>query len=403
MQIIKILVRILRGACRRISRPINVFFIGLFQKSKINRSLIVFESEGDLSDNSFALFDYLLNNRYLESYSVVWMVDDIIKVRRRKYPNTVYKRKNPIFVDIKRSFYLATCAFYIYDHCNLLKDCKKREGQKIIYLSHGGILKKAKGTSNDYYNNDENYITGKLFIPGMKSWTQASDNKIIDIGFPRLDYFFKTPSNNTNKLKKLLNIDPYNKMFVWMPTYRKSWNAAFSEEYSYSSTGIPILHSIDDFIKLNDFLKSKNTVCVFKPHHLQFHLDIFDKCYSNICFLTDDLLFENDVQLYEFINISDALITDYSSVGYDYAITNKPIIYTIDDEGQYFKSRGFVIDPRPYSIGYKCKEIHDIYNAIEDICNGFDEYKQKRVEILPMLHSHIDGYASKRIVEHLRI
>ena len=136
--------KVFKGISKRISNPINKMLIKRWQKKPIDDSLIVFESEGDMSDNAYALYNYLRNNGYLKKYKAVWLVDDINKYRNCSFGNTEFFKKFPYKTEPKRAKYLGTCKYYIYDHCNMLRDAEKRDGQKIIYLSHGGILKKAK-------------------------------------------------------------------------------------------------------------------------------------------------------------------------------------------------------------------------------------------------------------------
>ena len=186
-----------------------------------------------------------------------------------------------------------------------------------------------------------------------------------------------------------------------MPTYRKSISEGLSENYSIGHTDLPILYENSDLDEFNNLLKSIDSICLFKTHHLQSKYEFTKRKYTNIQFIDDAYLFENDVQLYELIRNTDILITDYSSVGFDYLITEKPIIYTLDDYNLYSENRGFIKDPKTLMAGFFCKNKKELFDAITVSVNKVNPFLSKREELLPILHTHCDGKSSERITEHL--
>ena len=106
------------------------------------------------------------------------------------------------------------------------------------------------------------------------------------------------------------------------------------------------------------------------------------------------------IQLYQFIPLSDALITDYSSVSVDYLLLNKPIIYTLDDYEEYARSRGFCLDNAiNYMKGYHVYDEKGLEDSLIEISNGVDRYAQERETIAKEFHSYRDGNASARILK----
>lgn len=101
-------------------RLINLCAYYYYSHKPINQKLIVMESEGDLSDNSYAFFDYMNKQGFLGKYHVVWMVDNLEKSRSNKFPNTSFCMKSPKYIDIKWAKALAVCHWFIYDHCDLM-------------------------------------------------------------------------------------------------------------------------------------------------------------------------------------------------------------------------------------------------------------------------------------------
>lgn len=385
------------------SKLIKLYNIFLFKKYKltpIDKYSIVLESEGDCCDNAYALYDYIKNNGYLNKYKVTWLVEHPENFQPRE--NVYYVKKNIYNSFSKKTIVaLSSCHWYIYDHCDILNKNKKKD-QKIIFLNHGGGFKAASNIPKSYA--DETYTPSKLFYyPASVCWGCPIE-KIYDLGFPRLDYFFKENNDKQNKLIEKLHINNYKSVFLWMPTFRKSISKNLSEDYFVSETGLPILYKEEELKELDELLKNHNSLCVFKVHHLQAKLKVFSEEYSNILIFNDNVINEFDLQLYEFIKLTSCLITDYSSISTDYMLLNRPIIYTMDDYDEYKNSRGFSIDnPAQYFAGYHIYNKSQLFEAIREVSDGKDFYKKDRMELLPILHSHIDGNASIRILDHLEI
>lgn len=73
--------------------------------------------------------------------------------------------------------------------------------------------------------------------------------------------------------------------------------------------------------------------------------DNFNSQYSNIAFLNNDYLFDNNYDLYELLGNTDFLMTDFSSIYFDYLHLNKPIVFVTNFLKQYEKTRGLLMGP----------------------------------------------------------
>lgn len=383
---------------------INQYFILIFRNLSIIDTLIVFESEGDYTDNAQALYQYMLDNGYLKKYKIVWLVDYVKNFQTNPlFKNTIFCSKKRSQLHIRTCYYLARCKYYIYDHNNLLSDIKKRNHQVIICLWHGAPFKAATRNQPDI-TVDEGYTTGKLFIKGSSDFIGCPISKMIDIGYPRNDYLLKKFNHYQVEFIKKYQFELYTKIIFWMPTFRKSINSSISQEYFTNETGLPILVTEMDLKNFSEWLRQQNLLCIFKVHHLQLELPIFKKTYSNILLLKDEMIIKNKLQLYQIMPMADILITDYSSVSVDFMLLDRPIIYTLDDYEEYKKSRGFVFEnPISYFAGYHVYNQKNLYDAIEEIVSGQDRFSEERKKVLPQMHTFIDTSASKRILEHLQI
>ena len=387
----------------RVIKLHNKILFDNYKKISIDEHSILLESEGDCCDNAYALFDYMKQTGYIGKYHVTWLVD---------HPENFCNEENIRYVkkNIYESFSaktrkaLRTCKWYIYDHCNLMAGFEKKNGQRISYLCHGYAgFKAAKGITALNFKADEEFTTGEIPVQGCIDWHGTRAEKYV-LGFSRLDYFYNYKEEYQVLSQQLIDKKNFRKVFLWMPTFRQSISKELSEDYFVNETGLPLFSTIDSMGIFNDYLKHLDIKIVLKIHHLQAGLDIFNKNYSNIQFISDEDISKSGLQLYQFIPIFDALITDYSSISTDYFLLDKPIIYVLDDIEEYNKSRGLypdnALDLMPGDHVYSIKEFKI---AIERIMAGEDMYREERNNLLPKFHTYQDGNASKRILDHLGI
>lgn len=382
----------------------------------MDEHLIVMESEGDLSDNAFALYDYMRHNNYLKKYHVAWLVDHVDEARALQqkrpedFPNTEFVQKVPQKVNRRWAEVLANCKWYIYDHCNLLAPLVKRENQKVIYLCHGfagykasksGPVNDKKIKTHDDYINVTGSIPEKVLHLYRKELYGA---RIVQIGFSRLDYFYCNNTEARSAFDQHYKLSKYNKVFLWMPTFRQSINKSISEDYQNNETKLPLFYSLNSLKEFNDYLKKINSLVILKIHHLQKNEKVFSEVYSNILFVSDENIKQMGFQLYQFIPLTDALITDYSSISADYMLLNKPMIFILDDYEQYDKSRGIIPEnAKELWTGDQVYTINELMNAMDDIVSGKDKYKDKRNKLLPQFYKYMDGNSSNRILDYYDI
>lgn len=370
----------------------------------IQNNLIVLESQGDLSDNAWALYAYMKDNGYLEKYHVIWLVDNLVEARKNHWPNTEFMDKNmegkP---NAQWAKALATCKWFIYDHCCMIAPFVKRPEQQVIYLSHGcGGYKAPKGgdpTSN-LTRDDMVTVTGPLAADYTAYFWSEPIEKMKITGYPKLDYFFKDNDEVARKINDRWHFNSYKKVIYWMPTFRQSVAKQISEDYINNQTGLPIFETEDSLKQFSDYLKKHDLLMVFKLHHLQAGLPIFKKHFDNILIVHDEDLHDMGIQLYQFIPFADVMISDYSSITVDYLLLDRPMIFTLDDYEQYEKSRG--IYPKnaiDYMKGYHVYNQEELQNSLTEILTGVDKYKNDRQSILRKYHTYVDGNSSLRVLK----
>ena len=97
-------------------------------------------------------------------------------------------------------------------------------------------------------------------------------------------------------------------------------------------------------------MKEKGVKIVVKLHPVQ-DLDKYDMMeMSNFILLSHAEFVKRGMDLYKFMTQCDALITDYSSIFYDYLLLDRPIAFTEDDLEDYSDVRGFAVDDIGFGI-----------------------------------------------------
>ena len=100
----------------------------------------------------------------------------------------------------------------------------------------------------------------------------------------------------------------------------------------------------------------------------------------------------------------DFVVTDYSSIGYDFLLVNKPMIFIPYDLKEYERHRGLIIDDYDFwTPGPKVSSLSEFLKYI-DLCNsgGPDPYEQKRVELRRVMHSYQTEDSTSRILSLLK-
>ncbi|HEX5463637.1 MAG TPA: CDP-glycerol glycerophosphotransferase family protein, partial [Burkholderiales bacterium] len=185
------------------------------------------------------------------------------------------------------------------------------------------------------------------------------------------------------------------KLIVWLPTFRQSVRLARHDGTDYGSVfGLPeaAAETIDEFCVSHDIL------CIVKPHPLSDHAGT---SYDGKCLkvISEDTLREKRLTLYQLLALSDALITDISSVYIDYLLVNRPIIFSFPDMDSYAKSRTVLLQPlSDWLAGPVVADMRGLFAEMEKVAFGTDEHAARRRVLIDRIHQHQDGGATERLL-----
>lgn len=205
--------------------------------------------------------------------------------------------------------------------------------------------------------------------------------------------------DKTNILSHIINQEnSENKNIFYIPTFKSGYNGRLEGKDRNSNP-----FGIDEFDMklLSKFLIENkfNLIVKLHPFEEQLYKVRFEKLnLKNIYFLSNDFLEKSNLDLYNCLNESDLLITDYSSVYFDYLVTYKPILFINVDEEMYKKERGFLLEPYEFwTPGPKVKTQGDLFKEILNLINDESYYMKERLNLLNIIHKYNDGSSSKRV------
>lgn len=381
-----------------VKKGLKKVLLSIFQSRWYPNKKIIFESIPDLSCQSFPVYEYMLKKGVNKEYKLIWLVDDKNRYKHIHIKNVSFQNFMPhnALQKLQRTYTLLTSRVLLYDHRYIGKIFDK---QILVFLRHGTFIKsRLNHAKTDEVNESDFFVnTGKFFDEIDSKQLRIPAHKAIHTGFPNDDYLFES----TDYTKVMFPNSDYKKIILWMPTFRQNKNKyngtqRIDSDFEFP-LGLPCLYSREDCEEINDILKEHKIALVLKPHPAQdlsfikeFNLDNFKVIY-------DSDVESKGIQLYQFLGSTDAMITDYSSVYYDYLLTGKSIGLTIDDYEEYAKKTGFAVDYFKMIIGVYMKNKDDMVKYIQSVANGEDLLAEERKKIIDIVYDYPDNRSTERV------
>ncbi|MGM8364826.1 CDP-glycerol glycerophosphotransferase family protein [Virgibacillus sp. W0181] len=361
------------------------------QKLSVKDNIILYESYHgkNITGNAYAIYKGLINNKKYRNYKHVWAIDS--------YENPCIKElsdKNIEFVEIhtlKYAKYLAT-AKYLINNTSFPYYFQKREHQIYVNTWHGTPFKKMgmdikNGGLSSHANILRNFIHADYFVNPNKFTSDILlkshdiegiyNGYILETGYPRIDLTLNT---NEKQMKSRLNLDDDKKTILYAPTWR-----GVSEANQRLET-----EKIYEEIKLLREKFSNEYNIVLKVHYFVFNY-LKEKKLEHICV-------PNWIDTNELLACVDILITDYSSIFFDFLPTKKPVIFYAYDQKEYENERGFYINFEDLP-GPVCHHINELSNTIENISEVTKVFQHKYETFLKKYNYLDDGHATERLIE----
>ncbi|MGG4112967.1 glycosyltransferase [Bacillus subtilis] len=365
-----------------------------FKKNKIDPHIIFYESYHGkaMNDNPYAIFKHLVNNEEYKNFTHVWALND----QDNPYANKYKGLKNVRFVKVHSEEYIKylTKAKYLINNVTFPTYFQKKDEQIYINTWHGTPLKTLgkdmEGPIGQHKNIQRNFLHSDYILSPNKFTSEKLidshdleglyNGEIIEEGYPRMDLTFNTDKEELRKtLENIIELDPHKKIILYAPTWR-------GEVGSVSNINEELFNHIS---ALNEKIPDDYQL-ILKVHTLLFKYIKHDEQLMNKCI--PDCIDTN-----ELLSLVDILITDYSSIFFDYMATNKPILYFMYDKEQYLKKRGMYLDVNTLA-GPICKTTDELAKCIKEIESVQDRYQSVYQEMNEVYIKRV-GDSTQKIVD----
>ena len=375
------------------SKVSAAYFLSLFTKKKSGKKIaLVGGNLGEkYEDNAAVYHKYLLNN-HKDQVTAYWMYD----------PKTSYakdqKIENAVPLGSFKNYLLFFQADYTFHGHSLLYDIVP-SADKFLFLnrktiithvSHGiegfkKILIQKEDVPllkrTDYFNCASQYE----YELKLNKW-KIPEKKLILTGFPRFDRY--PPNQPSKEVKNILM------MMTWREWLFNLTKEEFIESpYFKNTTGL---------------LKHQGIQQLLTDHNLHLNIALhpfMKKFESYFTGLTDN---EHGIKFLDFnqetieysIDHNDMLLTDITSVSWDFLYLNKPIIFYMFDQQEYLEKRGTYLNLDSDLYGYKADSIDHVYEYLKKIIEEKITYN----EWYPKASDYIDYFDQdncKRLTERV--
>ncbi|WP_234256069.1 CDP-glycerol glycerophosphotransferase family protein [Phocaeicola dorei] len=354
------------------------------KRLKHNRRQVFLYCNLSFRDNNRALYDYMIAHDYNKRYKIVVSASD--------YKDFVSMApKNVTFVGPLRAVMTYFSSKWIF-YCIGKLPIEPADDQYVIHMEHGMPFKDASEGQSKYNIKSQHYTnvmaTGKCFVEPQAHIYGVPLEKIFISGNPKCDsLYLPNPQYDFGE---------YTKLVLWAPTFRKSTSMNMQDTMEEQPV-IPIV-DVGRFGELNGYLKKMGVKIVVKLHPEQdlSKYDVVDMDYFIL--LSHQEFLKRGMELYRFMKQCDAMITDYSSIFYDFLLLDRPIGFTEDDIDDYADKRGFAMDPDSYRPGMRLRSYDDICLFIKDLVDENDCYKADRDRVNSLVNEDMTGDYSRKVL-----
>lgn len=364
-----------------------------------DKKIIIFQSSNgrNYTGNPRYIYEEMVCQGLDEEYECIWFLFDTsieIPGRCKKIRNNYF----PYF------WYLMRAGFWVFDSRQPLY-CRKKKSVTYIQTWHGTPLKKLAldmdrmdmgGSTdiNDYHRQflvtckDWDYLISQnnFSTEIFRSCFAFKDRPILEIGYPRNDILIR--DNKKDKIieyKKMLGLPLDKKIILYAPTWRDN-EYAVKGKYKFAS-------------KLN-FDKAQKELSDEYIFIVKYHYLVSDKIdwspYEGFVYTFDET--KDIAWLYL---VSDMMITDYSSVMFDYSLLKRPMLFFAYDLQDYKENlRGFYFDFVEEAPGPISRDTNQLINDIK----SYEPLKwEDKYQTYSNKYNHVDdGHASEKVIDLIK-
>jgi CDP-glycerol glycerophosphotransferase len=352
----------------------------------VREDVVLFESwRGQFSDNPRAISEEL--HRRGVGLEHVWVIDPALA---GELPDWVV----PVAPESAEHIALMGRARYLVANGTVLGFHRKRRGTTFMQTWHGTPLKRigfhtrrsdsrtARLAAKTLAKNIPNWdllVSPNAFSTAILREAFRYSGTVLETGYPRTDLLVAPEAGAIReRVRKHLGIAPDQCAVLYAPTFRDDRRFALEADVQQVARELGGTH-----------------VVLLRTHKID----------TGQLTLGDESLFQ-DVSRYsdnrELYLAADLLVTDYSSVMFDFAVTRKPMLFYAPDLAEYRDElRGFYFDFEAEAPGPILSNADALTRAVEDVEAGAERWKDAYAAFVDRFCHLDDGRASARVVDAL--
>lgn len=385
---------------KRVLRALRRGWIGQYYKLPIQEKTVLYDSFTGLGilDSPRALFKRLLEREDFRDFTHVWTIADpkIARPNLEEYKgldNVIFVKRN----SRKHLRYLTTAKYLISDS-SIPHYFARRPEQVYLNTWHGPLIKVAgyerpgrrvdatKNVTRNFLNAthmiSEDQLTGERMFKQAYLLDGIYEGKILDEPLPRTDAICNTDRGYVLEKLKKQGFNTDKKIILYAPTWRGTLYNSLVYDLSELKEAVRSLREKIDTDEYEVFLR---------VHYFLYRTIAIDEEMKKIC-----IPFTIDTN--ELLSVVDILISDYSTIFFDFLRTRRPILFYIPDIEYYTESRGLAI-PMEKMPGPVCTTLEEVADKIRHIGRTREECADKYDAMYEFYCSKEDGKVTDRIID----
>ncbi len=345
-----------------------------------------FSGQG-MTCNPYAIFLYLFNNPLYQNWTHIWVINNSNSI-----PEDFKKFKNVVFVSRGSDRYLRylATAKVLINNSNFPAYFVRKPDQKYLSTWHGTPFKTLGRDMNGRFFEHKNLTRNLLQATHVLSPNAHTSKilfekhdikniftgKLLESGYPRIDLTLNDDQDAICKIRDRLGVGDREKLVFYAPTWRGTHG-----DVSF------------DYQRLNEDLNRlsliKGAKIVFRGHSLM--QEALESMALDVAVAPDE------IDTNTLLSATDILITDYSSVLFDFLPKLKPVILYMYDFQEYSDERGlyFTADELP---GFKCYNIIELTRVLNSLVQDAQQVTSAD-NMVDIFAPHDDGQVSRRVVD----
>ncbi len=368
----------------------------------VNDSQVFYESfsGNGMLCNPEAIFRRLLDAPDMQHLHHVWALDDPVK--QAKVVERFAGHPRVSFVEMRSPDYLTKLATskYLINNATFPQEFAKREGQIYLNTWHGVPLKRMGydlddgGTvmrnvlrnmvSADYLLSASEYMTDRLYRQAFRL-QGVFRGKVIEEGQPRTDLQLvaeRDPKRVITELESSGLAIGDRKIILYAPTWK---GESFWAPEANSQQLVSVVQ------RLQESVDAEKYVVLLKAHQV-----IYDAVVASG--EGRRILVPNDLPTNALLGVTDVLVTDYSSIFFDFLPTGRPILHHVPDLDQYGSGRGLYIDDSEL-FGPISHNIDELLEQVRTVVAAPWEPDDRRAQAIATYAPHEDGSVADRVID----